>query len=199
MVINASILTYIIAVIIFKEVFMPIQNEHERHIEMLKAALPYVPPENRHAMEIILQADSLVNLAMQPPSADLAGCSIDGDEKPFMPNPEAMLMNIRQYCHKKASETIQVLLNFIHADKLFKSYRDFAHSHPDMLEASEINNTSTPLSILFQLINGIGSISSNMSKNDPPGGNFMMEFLMSQLSPEQKSTVEQLQGIMGNS
>jgi hypothetical protein len=27
----------------------------------------------------------------------------------------------------------------------------------------------------------------------------MMEFLMSQLSPEQKSTVEQLQGIMGNS
>lgn len=45
MVINASILTYIIAVIIFKEVFMPIQNEHERHIEMLKAALPYVPPE----------------------------------------------------------------------------------------------------------------------------------------------------------
>ena len=77
MVINASILTYIIAVIIFKEVFMPIQNEHERHIEMLKAALPYVPPENRHAMEIILQADSLVNLAMQPPSADLAGCSIE--------------------------------------------------------------------------------------------------------------------------
>ena len=68
-----------------------------------------------------------------------------------------------------------------------------------MLEASEINNTSTPLSILFQLINGIGSISSNMSKNGPPGGNFMMEFLMSQLSPEQKSTVEQLQGIMGNS
>lgn len=111
-----------------------------------------------------------------------------------------MLMDIRQFCTKKESETIQVLLNFIHADKLFKSYRDFAHSHPDMLEASEINNNNTtPLSILFQLINGLGLISGNLNKNNPPGGNFMMEFLISQLSPEQKSTFEQLQGIMGNS
>ena len=53
---------------------MPIPNERERHMEMLRAALPYVPPENRHAMEILLQANSLVNLAMQPPSAELEGC-----------------------------------------------------------------------------------------------------------------------------
>ncbi|MCI8748709.1 MAG: hypothetical protein HFH67_12740 [Lachnospiraceae bacterium] len=181
---------------------MPIPNERERHMEMLRAALPYVPPENRHAMEILLQANSLVNLAMQPPSAELEGCDIEGAESrpPFMPDPEAMLMNIKQFCNKKESETIQVLLNFIHADKLFKSYRDFAHSHPDMLEASEINNNSTtPLSILFQLINGLGSISSNLNKNNTPGGNFMMEFLMSQLPPEQKSAFEQLQGIMVNS
>ena len=181
---------------------MPIPNERERHMEMLRAALPYVPPENRHAMEILLQANSLVNLAMQPPSAELEGCDIEGAESrtPFMPDPEAMLMNIKQFCTKKESETIQVLLNFIHADKLFKSYRDFAHSHPDMLEASEIsNNSTTPLSILFQLINGLGSISSNLNKNNTPGGNFMMEFLMSQLPPEPKSAFEQLQGIMGNS
>jgi len=180
---------------------MPAQNERGRHIAMMKAALPYVAPENRHAMEILLQANSLVNLAMQPPSADISSCGIDGEEgHPFMPDPEAMLMNIREYCTKKESETIQILLNFIHADKLFKSYREFASSHPDMLEASEMNNSnSTPLSILFQLINGLGSISNNQDANAPHGNKFMMEFLMSQLSPEQKSTFEQLQGLMGSS
>lgn len=180
---------------------MPIQNERERHIAMLKAALPYVAPENRHAMEILLQANSLISLAMQPPSADISISSIDGEEsEPFMPDPEAMLMNIREYCTKRESETIQVLLNFIHADKLFKSYREFTNSHPDMLEAAEINNNnSTPLSILFQLINGLGSLSGNFNKDASPGKNFMMEFLMSQLPPEQKATFQQIQGIMGNS
>ena len=179
---------------------MPTQNERERHIAMLKAALPYVAPENRHAMEIILQANSLVSLAMQPQSADISINSIDGEESAgFMPDPEAMLMNIREYCTKRESETIQVLLNFIHADKLFKSYREFTSSHPDMLEAAEINNNATPLSILFQLINGLGSLSGNFNKDAPSGKNFMMEFLMSQLSAEQKTTLQQLQGIMGNS
>lgn len=179
---------------------MQVQNERERHIAMLKAALPYVAPENRHAMEIILQANSLVSLATQPPSADISINSIDGEEGgTFMPDPEAMLMNIREYCTKRESETIQVLLNFIHADKLFKSYREFTSSHPDMLEAAEINNNATPLSILFQLINGLGSLSGNFNKDAPSGKNFMMEFLMSQLSPEQKTTLQQLQGIMSNS
>lgn len=181
---------------------MPIQNERERHIAMLQAALPYVAPENRHAMEILLQANSLISLAMQPPSADISISSIDSDEesKTFMPDPEAMLMNIREYCTTREAETIQVLLNFIHADKLFKSYREFTNSHPDMLEAAEINNNnSTPLSILFQLINGLGSLSGNFNKDASAGKNFMMEFLMSQLPPEQKAAFQQIQGIMGNS
>lgn len=179
---------------------MPIQNNHGRHMEMLKAALPYVPPENRHAMEILLQADSLVNLAMQPPEADLSGCSIDGsgEIQPFIPDPEAMLMDIRKFCNKKESETIQVFLNFLHADKLFKSYREFVHTHPDMPESSEINSNSTPISILFQLINGIGSIGGAFNKDNHKDSNFMMEFLMSQLPPEQKPVFEQLKGMMGN-
>lgn len=176
---------------------MQLQNEHERHIAMLRAALPYVSPENRHAMEMLLQANSLVSLAMQQP-ADISSCNLDDSEnsQPFIPNPEAMLMNIREYCTQKESDTIQILLNFIHADKLFKNYRDFAHSHPDMLESADIGTNTTPLNVLFQLVNGLGSLSNNFNKSTASGNNFMMEFLMSQLSPEQKSTFEQLRGMM---
>lgn len=37
---------------------------------MLKAALPYVPPQNKKAMEIILQADNLLCLASEVSSND---------------------------------------------------------------------------------------------------------------------------------
>ncbi len=177
---------------------MPNQNERERHIAMMRAALPYVSPQSRHSMEILLQANSLINLAMQPQTPELTGYSLDENEngQAFTPNPEAMLMNIREYCTPKEADTIQILLNFIHADRLFKSYREFANSHPDMPKADEINAGTTPLNTLFQLINGLGSLSGGINKSDNSHSNFMMQFLMSQLSPEQKETFENLQNIM---
>ncbi len=174
-------------------------NERERHVKMLRAALPYVPPENRHTMEILLQAGTLINLISNDNALEMSSISEDEDSnsEPFQSNPEAMLMNIREFCTPKENDTIQVLLNFIHADKLFRNYKDFAHTHPGALEASELNtSTTTPLNILFQLINGIGSLSGNLGKTDHSGKNYIMEFLMSQLSPEQRSTFEQVQNLM---
>ena len=49
---------------------MEFSNEHQRRLAMLKAALPYVPPQNKKAMEIILQADNLLCLASEVASND---------------------------------------------------------------------------------------------------------------------------------
>ena len=37
---------------------MQVPPDHNRHMAMLKAALPYAMPESRRAIEIMLQADA---------------------------------------------------------------------------------------------------------------------------------------------
>lgn len=165
-------------------------TEHDRHLSMLRAAIPYVSPESRHAMEIILQTDTLIHLAKNGPECELSSCGLDEEKPPdAVANAEALLLHIKEFCTPKETETISLILNFIHADRLFKSYKEFAGTHPDMLQAADVTpNSSSPIEILFQMINGIGG----MTNGKENGQNYMMEFLMSQLSPEQKAIFEQL-------
>jgi len=148
-------------------------NEHQRRLAMLKAALPYVPPQNKKAMEIILQADNLLCLASEVSSNDddmtLRAAQADTPATPAVY--EKLLLNIKDYCTPAESEIVRMLLNFLHADELFKNYRDFTKNHYAM-QTEEYN------------------------END--NQNFMMEFLMSQLSPKQRTTFEQVTNIMNN-
>ena len=150
---------------------MEFSNEHQRRLAMLKAALPYVPPQNKKAMEIILQADNLLCLASEVSSNDddmtLRAAQADTPATPAVY--EKLLLNIKDYC--TPAESVRMLLNFLHADELFKNYRDFTKNHYAM-QTEEYN------------------------END--NQNFMMEFLMSQLSPKQRTTFEQVTNIMNN-
>ena len=179
---------------------MSTSNEQNRHMAMLQAALPYVTPQSRHAMEIVLQANSLLRAISKPcPSEDEYSLAAAETDETTNPDPEEMLRHIKEYCTPKEADTIQVILNFLHADKLFKNYRSFTNSHPDLQATSDISqNTQSPLTILFQLINDLGALSGNFNSNTLKNNNQMMEFLLSQLSPEQKSTFEQFQNIMYN-
>lgn len=152
---------------------MEFSNEHQRRLAMLKAALPYVPPQNKKAMEIILQADNLLCLASEVSSNDddmtLRAAQADTPATPAVY--EKLLLNIKDYCTPAESEIVRMLLNFLHADELFKNYRDFTKNHYAM-QTEEYNE--------------------NYNQN------FMMEFLMSQLSPKQRTTFEQVTNIMNN-
>ena len=152
---------------------MEFSNEHQRRLAMFKAALPYVPPQNKKAMEIILQADNLLCLASEVSSNDddmtLRAAQADTPATPAVY--EKLLLNIKDYCTPAESEIVRMLLNFLHADELFKNYRDFTKNHYAM-QTEEYN------------------------END--NQNFMMEFLMSQLSPKQRTTFEQVTNIMNN-
>ena len=154
---------------------MEFSNEHQRRLAMLKAALPYVPPQNKKAMEIILQADNLLCLASEVASNDndddmtLRAAQADTSATPAVY--EKLLLNIKDYCTPAESEIVRMLLNFLHADELFKNYRDFTKNHYAMQ-------------------------TEEYSEND--NQNFMKEFLMSQLSPKQRTTFEQVTNIMNN-
>ena len=139
---------------------MEFSNEHQRRLAMLKAALPYVPPHNKKAMEIILQADNLISLATEVSQNDdemtLRAAQAEAAATPAVY--EKLLLNIKDYCTPAESEVVRMLLNFLHAGELFKS--------------EEYSENSTQ--------------------------NFMMEFLMSQLSPQQRTTFEQVSKVMNN-
>ncbi|MDE6852917.1 MAG: hypothetical protein K2J67_10640 [Lachnospiraceae bacterium] len=165
---------------------MPTTSEHNRHMAMLRAAIPYVMPQSRHAIEMLLQADALVNTARgfsqgedySLESAEFHDNPEDfpshGASQNFNPDPENMLLHIQEYCSPRESDLIQTALNFIRAGKLFRGYQEFQMSHP----LTQTGETSGG--------HGMG------------GHNQLMEFLLSRLNPEQKNIFEQMQQIMYN-
>lgn len=165
---------------------MPTTSEHNRHMAMLRAAIPYVMPQSRHAIELLLQADALVNTARGfSPNSDYTleaaelhenaeDFSSHGTSQNFNPDPENMLLHIQEYCSPRESDLIQTALNFIRAGKLFRGYQEFQMTHP----LTQTSDTS----------GGYGSGSHNQ----------LMEFLLSRLNPEQKTIFEQMQQIMYN-
>ena len=126
-------------------------NERERRMAMLRAALPYTSGPRHHALEMILQANTLYHIASHPPEEnDLEACGMET-------HPEEMLLQLQEYCTPREADFIQMILNFRKARQLFQNYRDFTSSHSD-------------------------------SENP----NNMMDFLFSQLPPEQRQLFEQV-------
>lgn len=187
---------------------MDYKNEHQRQMAILEAAIPYVAPGNRHAIELLLQADSLIQLARRDGSNDLEAAEDSQESAPFQPNPQEMLLHIQKFLTPREADVVQTILNFMNAQKLFQNYSEFIHTqsgnaeeNPDFSTASFVNAVN-PIQLLFQMINGLGSIgrgfSSMSSGSDHSQQNLLRDFLLSQLNPEQKATFEQLQNIMYN-
>lgn len=157
-------------------------NERERRMSMLRAALPYTMGTQRHALEMLLQADSLINIARRRGS-DLEACDYNG-------NPEEMLLHIQEYCTPRETDMVQMILNFMKANHLFQNYREFMASYPDRAPADDLQAASysraanNPLTSILQLFGGFGGAGNS---------NLLMEFLLSQLPPEQRQLLEQLQ------
>lgn len=188
---------------------MEYQNEHQRHMAILEAAMPYIAPKNRHAIELFLQADTFAQLVQKGSGHDLKAAESD-THTDFQPNPQDMLVTIGQFLTPKESDIVQTILNFINAQKLFQNYSDFVHTQSATassdLSASAVPNNNAnagnPFSLIFQLINGLGSLGRSLGaineSRDSSQQNIMKDFLLSQLNPEQKATFEQFQNIMYN-
>lgn len=184
---------------------MEYKNEHQRQIAILEAAMPYAAPNSRYAIQLLLQADAFVNLARYGGSDnDLEAAEAGAEAAAFQPNPQEMLLNIQKFLTPRESDVVQTLLNFMNARKLFQNYNEFVRERsgedatPD-LSAALVNGQSNPLQVLFQLINGLGSLSQGLGNpSDKSQNNLLQDFLLSQLEPEQKQTFEQLRNIMYN-
>lgn len=136
------------------------------NIEILKAALPYVNHRARKPMQFIIQAEELTASLR---NVDNESSVSAFDLKEDSVDIESMLLHIKDLCATTDQERIDMMLNFIKTQKLYQSYRMFMASHPHNSKVSGF---------------GLGS------------NNTMLEFLMSQMTPDQKSTFDTLSMMM---
>ena len=108
---------------------------------------------------------------------------------------EEMLMHMQELCTPRKADLVQMILNFIKAGHLFQNYRDFMaqqgpDENPDLHAAGFSSPSANPLQMLLQLMGGFGGVGSS---------NHLMEFLITQLSPEQQQLFEQLKSFTQSS
>jgi len=107
---------------------MEYENNHQRQMAILEAAMPYVAPESRHAIQMILQTESLLQLARQGGDSGYALEAAENN-RPSQPNVKEMLLHIQEYLTPRESDLVQTILNFMNAGTLFQNYREFAQMH----------------------------------------------------------------------
>lgn len=109
---------------------MEYQNEHQRQMAILEAALPYVAPNSRHAIQMYLQADALIALARNGGTEKEGDFALEaaehgGTEQGGNHGVQEMLLQIQEHLTPRESEMVQMLLNFLNAGKMLRRYREF--------------------------------------------------------------------------
>lgn len=143
-------------------------NSLQHTLDIIQAALPYVGNQAKGSMNLVLKAAELVDTVKELGGpTDLSTCNIKNEKV----DPEVMLLNVRDVCTTKEQEFIDMIVNFIKAKNLYHSYQSFAE-------------------------NTVQATTANRNQTQNPFGNGksinLMDFLMTQISPDQKATFDSL-------
>ncbi len=107
-----------------------IQNQH---LQMIKAALPYINLSEQRFLSIYIKLLELRNtfqLYDQDPDT-LSACSLQKEDGTMLD----MLRDIKAFCPKEEQETIEQILNFIQVYQMYQSYQNAAEGvGPDTVE-----------------------------------------------------------------
>lgn len=138
-------------------------------MELVKAAFPYLDSDSQQSMDLIIKTGELMDVVKSLNQKNtLTTMSI----KKQTIDIEGLLTNIRDVCYEQEREIIDMILNFIKAKNLYSTYASFAGAMASQSENSENSE-------------GGGIFGGDGNPN-------MMELLESMLTPEQKSTFENI-------
>lgn len=142
-------------------------NHTEYVLNIIRAALPYVNSRTRNGMEAAIKTGELAEtFQMARKEPELEAYELSNDTVDV----EGLLTSVQSVCVGQEREMVNTALNFYKTRNLYQSYQEFRrNSMQAELQAASLNS-------------GTGKASSP--------NNTMMEFLLSQLTPEQKSTFE---------
>lgn len=141
-------------------------NSH--YLEIMKAALPYMNPSAQKSVEILVKAEEFMEAVHTfDDTSELSAASLRREPV----EPEIILNKIKSLCTKEEQFMIDHLLNIITMQKLIQNYRNFI----------SLQQTGT----------GKCNSTSPASPNER-----LMEFLLSQLTPEQKNNFDSINMVL---
>lgn len=146
---------------------------HNRQIDMLRTAIPYTMPNVRKPIQILLQVQELASyIQNDSDEPELEACSLEN-----VGDIEGMMESLREYCTAKEKDTVDMVLNYIRVQRMYQTYKTYTSLNEKMNNESNKNN-------------------GNQKARNQNSSNNMMEFLMSQLTPEQQRTFAQMSSLM---
>lgn len=88
----------------------------DHHLQMMKAALPYLDISKQRALSMFIKADELMRTMeffRENDDGMLSVCDLNTDH----PSPEAMLAAVRPYANKQEQDTIDMMTRFLNSRK----------------------------------------------------------------------------------
>jgi len=152
------------------------RNGLSHAIDIIKAAFPHLDTNTQQSVDLLIKTGELMdsfNTARDPnrvTSLSLSKPNIDI---------EALLTSIRSVCYERERELIDMILNFLRARNLFNTYSVLSQA----MAPGSGDSTKQSSSNMFNGFMGDFNTSNNPN---------MQELLESMLTPEQKSTFDNL-------
>lgn len=160
------------------------RNGLSHAIDIIKAAFPHLDIGTQQSAEILIKTGELMDSITASKDPDRVTSLSLG--KPNI-DIEALLTSIRSVCYEKERELIDMVLNFFKAKNLFDTYSMLSQA---MASGSNDSNESANQNGSNMFTNGfMGGLMGGLNGENNPN---MQELLESMLTPEQKSTFDNL-------
>lgn len=142
-------------------------------VELLSTAIPYLNGRPKKSINMLLKTAELMDSFKDLQNKEeLSACDIHTTEI----DTENMLQDMKKLCTDKEREFLDVIINFINAQKIYNTYRTIAN-------VSSSNNSSFGD---YAKTLGLSSMSENLNNNNT------MEILKNLLPPEQRSSFDNI-------
>lgn len=142
----------------------------DHHLQMLKAAIPYLPAHGQQILSLYaksLELSNTIKLLQREGSQTVGICSISENKR----NMAELLNTMKKYCTDSERELLDLFMNFFSAFRMYHTYRELFPG-----EASPDNK---------------GNPSDGTSVNP-------MEALKNMLSPEQKNMFDTYSSLLSS-
>lgn len=95
----------------------------DHHLQMLKAAIPFMPASGQQVLSLYaksLELSNTLKLLRRDESQNVGICSVSENKK----NTTEMLNAIKKYCTDSEREMLDLFMNFFSAFRMYHSYRE---------------------------------------------------------------------------
>lgn len=121
----------------------------DHHLQMMKAAIPYMPASGQQMLSLYaksLELSNTIRLLRRAGSQSVGICSISENKK----NTAEMLNAIKKYCTDSERELLDLFMNFFSAFRMYNTYRELfpGENQPEEAESSPASSAPNPVEAL---------------------------------------------------